>query len=208
MNKIRDENMCNTGPQEKRLLLGYFKTHCDHTYGGIVWLKLLIALGGVPHDAVDAANRVISMRVQFKENRWATTDPRESTSHHFHSRAVRDSMSDPPRASTPGHGNTEPETHPRVLRREAHALKKEFERDKNRIGDWWKKPKLAREFAQRDAEITQKMSEADKASEKHGFPFKDSRDLWRNMYPSGPMGFLRGLPPMVLDGTPVFTGGN
>ena len=150
----------------------------------------MIALGGVPHDAVEAANRVISERVQFKEHRWASTDPRESTSHHFYSRAVRDSMSDQPRASTPGHEKTEPETHPRVLRREAHALKKEFEREKNSLGAWWKNPKLAREIAQRDAEITQKMLEADKASARQGFPFKDSCEDWQNLYRDGPRSFF------------------
>ena len=51
-------------------------------------------------------------------------------------------------------------------------------------------PKLTREFAQREAEITQKMLEADTASERQGFPFKDSRDRWKNLYPSGPISFF------------------
>jgi hypothetical protein len=50
------------------MLLGYFKTHCDHAYGGMVWLKFLIALGDVPREAVEAANDV-NMRIQFKEHK-------------------------------------------------------------------------------------------------------------------------------------------
>ena len=66
--KIRYEQRARTGLQEKRMLLRYFKTHCDHDHGGMVWLKFLAALGDVPREAVEAANDV-NIRMQFKEHK-------------------------------------------------------------------------------------------------------------------------------------------
>ena len=41
-----------------------FKTHCDHIFGGQVWLDVLNQMGGCPAEFVDAWNAVINQRFQ------------------------------------------------------------------------------------------------------------------------------------------------
>ena len=41
-----------------------FKTHCDHTFGGEIWFKVLNQMGGCPAEFVDALNAVINQRLQ------------------------------------------------------------------------------------------------------------------------------------------------
>ena len=152
MERIREEGRARTDAQERRILLGY--THCDYAYGGMLWFRFLIALGDAPDEAVEAANDVVSIRIQFKEHEWPTEAPRESNSHHFYSRAVRASTSGArgptqgeARASTPGQEGDEepPQEHPRTFRREAIALKKVMQKDQCRHDQWWKDSRLAQE---------------------------------------------------------------
>ena len=196
--RIREEGLARTHAQERRALLGYFKTHCDHAYGGLLWFKFLIAIGDVPREAVEAANDVVRLRVQFKEHEWPTENPRHSSSHHFYSRAARVSTSGArgstqgePLASTPGQEDEEePEEHPRKLRREAIALHKALEKDKRRHERWWRDWRLAQDFEQRRLDIDAKMARADRASYKHGFPFKDMHGVWQLTNPFTPTSFF------------------
>ena len=65
-----------TEPQRQRQLKGYFKTYCDTTFGGLLWYKMVIALGDVPCEAVDAANDVVRLRVRESSTREAGTASR------------------------------------------------------------------------------------------------------------------------------------
>ena len=60
MDRIHAEEL--TPGQQLKKALGYFKTHCDKTFGGHVILKFLIALGSVPPGAVDALNAIIDLK--------------------------------------------------------------------------------------------------------------------------------------------------
>ena len=40
----------------------YYKTHCDKTFGGAIWLKVLIAFGNIPNEAVHFSNVVAAKK--------------------------------------------------------------------------------------------------------------------------------------------------
>ena len=55
-----------TEAQRTRVLAGYYKTHCFQTFGGVHWLKFLIAVGDVGTGAVEATNELVLARMKEK----------------------------------------------------------------------------------------------------------------------------------------------
>ena len=55
-----------TDAQFEKAMKSYFRTHCDHAYGGQTWLKFLVTLGDVPEEVVDAWNNFTILRTQEK----------------------------------------------------------------------------------------------------------------------------------------------
>ena len=51
-----------TDAQKHRRLKSYFKTHAFYAYGGMLWLKFLVATGNVDVEAVDAVNHLCKLR--------------------------------------------------------------------------------------------------------------------------------------------------
>ena len=47
-----------------RAARGVLKTHCGHIYGGEMWFKVLIQMGGCPTEFVDATNSVTDQRLE------------------------------------------------------------------------------------------------------------------------------------------------
>lgn len=74
--KIVDQQMAKTPQQHQRKLKGYFKTYCDQVFGGQLWYKMLIALGDVPPESVQAANDVVRLRIWETSGREAGTASR------------------------------------------------------------------------------------------------------------------------------------
>ena len=58
-----------TEPQFERAMRSYFRTHCDQTYGGQVWLKLLITFDDIPKHAVDSYNDLCVARAMEKRGK-------------------------------------------------------------------------------------------------------------------------------------------
>ena len=74
--KIVDQRMVKTPQQHQRKLKGYFKTYCDQVFGGQLWYKMMIALGDVPPESVQAANDVVRLRIWETSGREAGTASR------------------------------------------------------------------------------------------------------------------------------------
>ena len=68
--------------QRERKLKGYFKTHAFYAYGGLLWLKFLVATGNVDVDAVDAVNNLCALHTLDRRGIVATNVP-DSTPGNF-----------------------------------------------------------------------------------------------------------------------------
>ena len=172
VDKVKTNFPACTEAQERKKLMGYFKTHADYTYGGQLWLKFLIAVGAVPPEAVRAANIVVECRVQFKQHQWPTEEAQPPTGARFLGRSAR--------ASTPGPVSEE---QPRKMRRRAQKYRRQLEQEKRDAGRWWEDRERAENFERRAAEIAELMDEADEAALRSGFPHKDRHGIWRNVNP-------------------------
>ena len=51
----------------------HYKTHNHNTYGGELWLKILIAMGDIPQEAVNLANILAARKVDHKYGAGAST---------------------------------------------------------------------------------------------------------------------------------------
>ena len=76
-----DLSALSQGTRE-RVLRGYFKTDLFDRCGGQHWVKFILAIGGVPEEAVDATNHVIEHRIRSSKNgRLPTTEAVPATTH-------------------------------------------------------------------------------------------------------------------------------
>ena len=67
----------STEAQRLRSAKGYYKMHCYRTFGGMRWLKFLIAVGDVGPAAVNATNSLVRDRVREKRGQAVGLDPRK-----------------------------------------------------------------------------------------------------------------------------------
>ena len=63
--------------QRLRSAKGYYKTHCYRTFGGMHWLKFLIAIGDVGSGAVIATNSLVRDRTLEKRGQALSLYPRK-----------------------------------------------------------------------------------------------------------------------------------
>ena len=71
---LTPDQAVGTRAQFERAMKGYFKTHCDQAYGGILWLKFLITLEDIPEPVVELVN-VLAMQ-RTKDRRGMSHNPR------------------------------------------------------------------------------------------------------------------------------------
>ena len=64
-----------TAAQQERKLQCYFKTHACNAYGGMMWLKFLVAAGDVDGEAVATVSEIIARRTQDRRGMEATNVP-------------------------------------------------------------------------------------------------------------------------------------
>jgi hypothetical protein len=136
-----------TEAERTRILKGYFKTHCFDSYGGLHWIKMLIALGRIPDAALEATNDVIDSLVQEDNQRPATDQPRPPDHRGEVCREVRR-----PRPCLDAGPNHAPVDKPKQLRLLAKADMRDLEYEERKAGHWATADQR-REFARRRQEI-------------------------------------------------------
>ena len=78
-----------TQGQQQRKFDGYFRTHAFKAYGGLLWLRFLVATGDVDGEAVTAVNEHSALRTQDRRGTEATNVPDSTLGHIFLSREAR-----------------------------------------------------------------------------------------------------------------------
>ena len=134
----------------ERVLRGYFKTHLFENFGGQRWVKFLLAMGGVPEEAVEATNLVIENRIRVSH------DPRVPSTEALPATTRAWAFQRDVRQQRPCLDAGSPEIcHVRGLRHKAKADRKTLEKDIAKAG-LRATPKQLREFERRRQDIEER----------------------------------------------------
>ena len=155
-----------------RNVKSYWKTHAFNRYGGLLWLKHLIATGDVDEDIVDAVNELMVRRTEDRRGPGRPSDVPDATPGNIF-------LSREGRASTPVPDGFVPTR----SRRQMASAKMDGAKDEE-----------ARQAAM------QELVAAEEDSKKTGFSFKDHKGEWHNQSDSTRLGLFEMSLQVVLRG--------
>ena len=171
-----------TPAQAERKLKGYFKTHVFHTYGGLLWLKFLVATGNVDAEAVDAVNGICSSRSLDRRGALPTNVPDATPGNIFLRRSDR--------ASTPvPAGFMSNRSRRAATERKLYELMLKEARDRS--------VDSSDDDAREAAEEELRAAEADTRAS--GFAFRDYNGTWHNRFASTQAGLFEMALKAVLE---------